>query len=89
MVIARHIGDVAGIAGSLARNLSFRTWKDLATLYVQVSAIMGSFLAVIRAIILLVTLFILANSMSRTVRAKCASGGPCARWARRSVTSCS
>ena len=67
MVIAQGIGSVGSIAGSLPRDVTFRTWKDLATLYVQVSAILGSFLTVIRAIILLVTLFILANSMNRTV----------------------
>jgi len=67
MVIARSIGAVPAIADSLPRNVSFRTWKDLAQLYMQVSTILGSFLGVIRAIILLVTLFILANSMNRTV----------------------
>jgi len=67
MVIARDISAVPAIAGSLPRNVAFRTWKDLALLYVQVSSILGSFLSVIRAIILLVTLFILANSMNRTV----------------------
>ena len=67
MVIARDTGAVATISADLPRNVSFRTWKDLATLYIQVSTILGSFLNVIRAIILLVTLFILANSMNRTV----------------------
>ncbi len=67
MVIARDITAVPVIAESLPPGHSFRTWKDLATLYVQVSAILGSFLTVIRGIILLVTLFILANSMNRTV----------------------
>lgn len=67
MVIARDIKAVEGLARSLPRGVTFRTWKDLAQLYVQVSTILGSFLTVIRAIILLVTLFILANSMNRTV----------------------
>ncbi len=67
MVIARDVGAVSTIAGGLPRNVYFRTWRDLATLYVQVSTILGSFLSVIRGIILLVTLFILANSMNRTV----------------------
>jgi len=67
MVIAREVRAVPAIAASLPRSISFRTWKDLATLYVQVSTILGSFLTVIRAIILLVTLFILGNSMNRTV----------------------
>jgi ABC-type lipoprotein release transport system permease subunit len=44
-----------------------RTWKDLATLFVQVNSMLASFLAVIRAVILVVTLFILANAMNRVV----------------------
>ena len=68
MVIAHDVGAVTAIAGSLPREVAFKTWKDLSPLYVQVNTIMGSFLSVIRAIILLVTLFILANSMNRTVR---------------------
>ncbi|HUI72126.1 MAG TPA: FtsX-like permease family protein [Spirochaetia bacterium] len=67
MVIAGSIASVPGIVATLPRSVAVRTWKDLATLYVQVSGILGSFLNVIRAIILLVTLFILANSMNRTV----------------------
>ncbi len=67
IAIASDIGAVKGIADSLPRGVSFRTWRDLAQLFVQVSTIMASFLGVIRAIILLVTLFILANSMSRMV----------------------
>ena len=66
-VIARDVSSVATITGSLPRGVSYRTWRDLATLYVQVSTILSSFLDVIRAIILLVTLFILANSMNRSV----------------------
>jgi putative ABC transport system permease protein len=67
IVIARDIRVVPSLSRSLPRTVAFRTWKDLAKLYVQVSTILGSFLNVIRAIILLVTLFILANSMSRMV----------------------
>ena len=67
MIIARGVTAVAAIAASLPRGVAYRTWKDLAQLYVQVSTILGSFLTVIRAIILLVTLFILANSMNRAV----------------------
>jgi putative ABC transport system permease protein len=67
VVIAREAAAVSAIAGSLPRGAAVRTWKDLATLYIQVSNILRSFLTVIRLIILLVTLFILANSMNRTV----------------------
>jgi len=67
MIIARDVAAVPAIARSLPRTLSVRTWKDLATLYVQVSTILGRFLTVIRAITLPVTLFIHANSMNRTV----------------------
>jgi putative ABC transport system permease protein len=67
MVIAREAAAASAIAGSLPRDVAVRTWKDLATLYIQVNGILRSFLTVIRLIILLVTLFILANSMNRTV----------------------
>ena len=66
-VIARSVHAVPGIVASLPAGVAHRTWQDLATLYVQVSGILGSFLSVIRVIILLVTLFILANSMNRSV----------------------
>jgi putative ABC transport system permease protein len=58
---------VPSIVKTLPAGAAFRTWDRLATLYVQVNTMLMSFLDVIRAIILLVTLFILANSMSRTV----------------------
>jgi len=67
IVLARNIASVPRIAQSLPAGLAHRTWRDLATLFVQVSSIIGSFLTVIRLIILLVTLFILANSMNRSV----------------------
>ena len=51
-----------------SRRADLRTWHDLATYFVQVNTMFGGFLNVIRAIILLVTLFILANSMNRIVR---------------------
>ncbi len=53
---------------SLPQGIAYRGWKDLATLYVQVNSMLNSFLAFIRAVILVVTLFILANSMNRIVR---------------------
>jgi putative ABC transport system permease protein len=67
MVIADTVAAVPAITRSLPPGVAYRSWKDLATLYVQVSGILGSFLSVIRVIILLVTLFILANSMNRSV----------------------
>lgn len=67
IALARNISAVPRIADSLPPGVAHRTWRDLATLYVQVSRILGSFLTVIRVIILLVTLFILANSMNRSV----------------------
>ncbi|MGO8695586.1 MAG: ABC transporter permease [Rectinemataceae bacterium] len=66
-VIAKNIAAVPAIVGSLPAGTAYRTWDRLATLYVQVDRMLMSFLDVIRAIILLVTLFILANSMSRAV----------------------
>jgi len=68
IVMARDIRSVPAVAAGVPAGHALRTWKELATLYVQVNGILGSFLGVIRAIILLVTLFILANSMNRAVR---------------------
>ena len=56
------------MAGRLPHGVAVRTWHDLATYFVQVNTMFGGFLNVIRAIILLVTLFILANTMNRIVR---------------------
>lgn len=68
VVIAKNIESVPAIERSLPPGVAYRGWKDLVQLFVQVNSILQSFLTVIRAIILLVTLFILANSMSRMVR---------------------
>jgi putative ABC transport system permease protein len=66
-VLARNITDTEGIAAKLPRGLAVRTWHDLATYFVQVNTMFSGFLNVIRAIILLVTLFIMANTMNRIV----------------------
>ena len=67
-VLARDIGAVDSIAAHLPPGLAVRTWHDLATFYVQANSMFSGFLGVIRAIILLVTLFIMANTMNRIVR---------------------
>jgi putative ABC transport system permease protein len=67
-VLARDVGAVDSIASRLPRGLAVRTWRQLATFYTQVNSMFNGFLAVIRAIILLVTLFIMANTMNRIVR---------------------
>jgi putative ABC transport system permease protein len=67
-VLLKDISSTDEIERSLPKEIAHRGWKDLATLYVQVNTILSSFLNFIRAIILLVTLFILANSMNRIVR---------------------
>jgi putative ABC transport system permease protein len=67
-VLATDVGVVDSIAAGLPRGLAVRTWHDLATYFVQVNTMFNGFLAVIRAIILLVTLFIMANTMNRIVR---------------------
>jgi len=67
-VLARDIKAVDSIASRLPAGLAVRTWHDLATFWVQANSMFSGFLAVIRAIILLVTLFIMANTMNRIVR---------------------
>ena len=67
-VLTKDIREVGAVAARLPPGVVFRTWHDLATYFVQVNTMFGGFLNVIRAIILLVTLFILANSMNRIVR---------------------
>jgi putative ABC transport system permease protein len=67
-VLATDVGVVDSISAGLPRGLAVRTWHDLATYFVQVNTMFNGFLAVIRAIILLVTLFIMANAMNRIVR---------------------
>ncbi|MGO9412354.1 MAG: ABC transporter permease [Spirochaetia bacterium] len=66
-VLAKNVADTAGIAARLPHGLTVRTWHDLATYFVQVNTMFSGFLNVIRAIILLVTLFIMANTMNRIV----------------------
>ena len=67
-VLARDIGAIDSITAHLPPGLVVRTWHDLATFYVQANLMFSGFLTVIRAIILLVTLFIMANTMNRIVR---------------------
>ena len=66
-VLARNVRDVDSIAASVPAGLAVRSWHDLATFFVQANAMFIGFLGVIRAIILLVTLFIMANTMNRIV----------------------
>jgi putative ABC transport system permease protein len=67
-VLAKDITAADPIRAGLPGALSVRTWHDLATYYVQVNTMFNGFLGVIRAIILLVTLFIMGNTMNRIVR---------------------
>ena len=67
-VLTRDIQETGAVAGRVPRGMAVRTWHDLATYFVQVNTMFAGFLNVIRAIILLVTLFILANTMNRIVR---------------------
>jgi len=67
-VLAEDIAAVSAISSAVPAGLAVRTWHDLATYYVQVNTMFGGFLGVIRIIILLVTLFIMANTMNRIVR---------------------
>jgi putative ABC transport system permease protein len=67
-VLTKDIQAAGAIAGRLPHGVAVRTWHDLATYFVQVNTMFAGFLNVIRAIILLVTLFILANTMNRIVR---------------------
>jgi len=67
-VLTRDIQEAGTVAGRLPRGMAVRTWHDLAVFYVQVNTMFAGFLNVIRGIILLVTLFILANTMNRIVR---------------------
>src|SRR5208283_6194917 len=67
-VLTRDIQEAGTVAGRLPRGMAVRTWHDLAVFYVQVNTMFAGFLGVIRAIILLVTMFILTNTMNRIVR---------------------
>ena len=66
-MLLKDIDYTDAVARSLPQGIAYRGWKDLATLYVQVNSMLNSFLEFIRSVILLVTLFILANSMNRIV----------------------
>lgn len=66
-VLLDGVERVDEVAASLPSTVTVKTWKDLATLFVQVNSMLASFLTVIRAVILVVTLFILANAMNRVV----------------------
>lgn len=74
-VIASSISGVGSIAARVPHGLAVRTWHDLATYFVQVNTMFNGFLMVIRAIILLVTLFIMANTMNRIVRERMSEWG--------------
>jgi len=63
------------LAGELAPKGAVRTWRDLATYYVQVNSMFRGFLDVIRAIILIITLFVLGNAMNRIVFERMAEWG--------------
>ena len=66
-VLLDGVDRVDRVAASLPGGVSFRTWKQLSTTYVQVNSLLSNFLTVIRLVILVVTLFILANVMNRVV----------------------
>lgn len=55
----RHADFLAGMA--------VRSWRDLATYFRQVNTMYTAFLTVIRAILLLVTVFVIVNTMTMTV----------------------
>jgi len=60
-------GRADAVMASLPKDLARRGWRDLASYYIQVNTMFAGFLQVIRAIILIVTLFILGNTMNRIV----------------------
>jgi putative ABC transport system permease protein len=66
-VIMKEPGRADAVISGLPKGLAHRGWKDLATYFNQVNSMFGGFLVVIRSIILLVTLFILGNTMNRIV----------------------
>jgi putative ABC transport system permease protein len=66
-VIARSLGDTDALASSIGAGHAVKTWPQLATYFVQVNSMFSGFLGVIRVILLLITLFILANTMNRIV----------------------
>jgi len=66
-VLAHNADDTAALAATVSADHTVRTYGELAPFYVQVNSMFAGFLAVIRTILLLVTLFILANTMNRIV----------------------
>jgi putative ABC transport system permease protein len=60
-------GRTDAVLASLPKSLARRGWRDLAPFFIQVNTMFAGFMQVIRAIILLVTLFILGNTMNRIV----------------------
>ncbi len=66
-VLLKDIRKVDEVAAGLPKGTACLTWPSLATYYVQVNAMFSGFQNVVRLIILLVTLFILANAMNRLV----------------------
>ena len=66
-VLVKDTGLAEAVAAKLPSGQPRRAWPQLATFYLQVNTMFNGFLAVIRSIILLVTLFILGNTMNRIV----------------------
>jgi len=66
-LLARSPDQAAGIASLVPAGHAVKTWPELATYFVQVNTMFAGFLSVIRAILLLITLFILGNTMNRIV----------------------
>jgi putative ABC transport system permease protein len=60
-------GRTDAVLAALPKDLPRRGWKELAPFFIQVNTMFAGFLQVIRAIILIVTLFILGNTMNRIV----------------------
>lgn len=71
VVMAKEGTDLLALQRDLETQLPpgavIKPWQDMASFYVQVNTMYLSFLTVIRMIILLITLFILANTMQRLV----------------------
>jgi putative ABC transport system permease protein len=66
-VFVKDISKVSALSERLPGGAAHRTWRDLAVFYVQANTMFSGFLDVIRTIILLITLFILGNTMNRIV----------------------
>ena len=60
-------GRTDAVLASLPKALARRGWRELAPFFIQVNTMFAGFLQVIRMIILVVTLFILGNTMNRIV----------------------